>query len=93
MQGRPQQQQPYPQPQASGEHEANGLPAFITGGSQPQPNGGPTGHEQGGEPREQREQRFGGHHRRRRRRGGYRPDRPEMSGHGNECGDAPGQAE
>ena len=89
MHGRPQQQQSYPQPQVSGEQEANGLPAFITG-SQPQPNGGPNGHEQAGE---SREQRFGGHHRRRRRRGGYRPDRPDMAGHAGEGGDAPGQAE
>jgi hypothetical protein len=79
-QPRPQQQhQPYPQPQPS-EHEANGLPAFITGGApQPQMNGAPNGHEQGGE-RHDRNDRFGGHHRRRRRRGGFRPDRPEMGG-------------
>ncbi len=78
MQPRPQQHQPYPQPQPP-DQEANGLPAFITGGApQPQMNGGPNGHEQHGE-RHERNDRFGGHHRRRRRRGGYRPDRPDMS--------------
>ena len=77
------QAQPYPQPQPSGEHESNGLPAFITGGGpQPQVNGGPNGHEPG-----ERNERFGGHHRRRRRRGGYRPDRPDMSGQGAESAD------
>ena len=90
MHSRPQHQhqaQPYPQPQPSSEHEANGLPAFITGGGGPQPqqaNGGPNGHEPG-----ERNERFGGHHRRRRRRGGYRPDRPEMSGQGTESADQP----
>jgi uncharacterized protein DUF4167 len=77
---RPQHQpQPYAQPQPSSEQEPNGLPAFITGGG-PQPqqaNGGPNAHEPG-----ERNERFGGHHRRRRRRGGYRPDRPEISGSG-----------
>lgn len=86
MHVRPQPQpqpQPYPQPQPSGEHESNGLPAFITGGGpQPQVNGGPNGNEPG-----ERNERFGGHHRRRRRRGGYRPDRPDMSGQGAESAD------
>jgi hypothetical protein len=83
QQARPQPQPAYPQPQPSPEHEANGLPAFITGGA-PQPNG--NGHEQ----QVDRNERFGGH-RRRRRRGGFRPDRAE--GQGPEGGDATGQAE
>jgi hypothetical protein len=69
------QQQPAPQPPEGA--EMGGLPAFITGGGQPQPqpNGGQTGYEQqgGGE----RGDRFG-HRRRRRHRGGYRPDRPDV---------------
>lgn len=79
---RPQhQQQPYPQPsQGSGnEGDANGLPAFITGG-QPQQNANANqnynqngGYEQG----DQRQDRFG-HRRRRRHRGGYRGDRPDF---------------
>ncbi len=78
------QQQPYPQPQFQGgnEGDANGLPAFITGGGQPQPNSpgpnqgyGQNGYEQG----EQRQDRFG-HRRRRRHRGGYRGDRSDFSG-------------
>jgi hypothetical protein len=87
MHSRPQQHQPQPysQPQPTGEHEANGLPAFITGGGpQTQVNGSPNGHEQG-----ERNERFGGHHRRRRRRGGYRPDRPDMAGQGAEPADQP----
>lgn len=88
VQNRPQHQpQPYVQPQPTGEQEANGLPAFITGsGPQPQPqaNGAPNGHDQG-----ERNERFGGHHRRRRRRGGYRPDRPDVAGQSAESADTP----
>ena len=83
----PQQQSGYPQPQPQPEHEPNGLPAFITGGApQPQQANG-NGHDQG-----ERNDRFGGR-RRRRRRGGYRSDRPDVSGQGADPGDAPGQAE
>jgi hypothetical protein len=76
--GRPpqQQQQPYPQPTADA--GANGLPAFITGGGQPQQGGqrpAQNGHEQQGE----RQERFG-HHRRRRHRGGFRQERPDNFG-------------
>ncbi len=84
--------QPFPprdqhvRPQAQGEQPANsGLPAFITGGGQPQPNSG-NGHDQG----EQQGQggqgggqdRFGGGYRRRRRhRGsGFRGERPDFAG-------------
>ena len=85
-----QQPQPsYPQQPNAGESEMNGgLPAFITGGGQPQQAGGPNGHEQG-----ERNERFGGHHRRRRRRGGFRGERGDYSGQQPEGGDAPGQPE
>lgn len=67
-----QQQQPYAQPVEGG--DVNGLPAFITGGSQPQqPNG--NGHDQQGEPRGER---FG--HRRRRRHRGFRGERGDFGG-------------
>jgi hypothetical protein len=88
QQQQPRQQQPYPQPASDG--EANGLPAFITGGQQqPQHAGqnGQNGHEQG-----ERGDRFG--HRRRRRRGGggggggFRPERADFGGQpGVEGGD------
>jgi hypothetical protein len=73
-QNRPQQQ---PQAQPETGQEVGGLPAFITGGGQPQPGGG-NGHDQG----ERNQDRYGGNYRRRRRHrgGGYRPDRPEFGG-------------
>jgi len=90
QQHRPQQQpqQAYPQPTIQGGNVAvpdpNALPAFITGGGQPQPgpppNGnqgyGQNGHDQGGN-----QDRFG-HRRRRRHRGGsgFRPERPDNFG-------------
>jgi len=74
-QQQPPQQQPYPQQQADG--DATGLPAFITGGGQPQPVNG-NGHEQqAGE----RGERFG-HRRRRRHRGGFRGERQDFAGQG-----------
>ena len=85
---RPQQQpQPYPQQNQAG-HEGNqdvgGLPAFITGGGQPQQNTGQNGHDQGDRGQGDRggQDRFGMHRRRRRHRGGggYRPDRPDYGG-------------
>lgn len=84
---RPQYQpppQPFPQP-ATGEGtgDVNGLPAFITGGGAPQPNG----HEQG----ERGGERFGMHRRRRRHRSGYRGDRSETGstqGAAPEAGDS-----
>ncbi len=95
-QHQPQQQPPsYPQPSIAGGHDAApdvaGLPAFITGGGQPQPNVGPNanppvapnGHDQG----DRNQDRFG--RRRRRHRGsGYRPDRPDF-GNANPQGAAP----
>jgi hypothetical protein len=83
----PQDAQPFPprdqalqRQQGQPDHaaEVGGLPAFITGGNQPQPNvgGGNNGHDQG----ERNQDRFGGFRRRRRHRGGYRPDRPDLAG-------------
>jgi hypothetical protein len=89
-------QQPFAQPSVQGGNVAvpdpNALPAFITGGGQPQPNAdpnpnqgyGPNGHEQG----DRNQDRFG-HRRRRRHRGGYRPDRPDNFGNANPQGAAP----
>ncbi|AXK82057.1 DUF4167 domain-containing protein [Pseudolabrys taiwanensis] len=69
------QQQPYPQP---AEGDATGLPAFITGGGQPQPVNGTNGHEQGAG---ERGERFG-HRRRRRHRSGFRGERQDFAGQG-----------
>jgi hypothetical protein len=99
QQHRPQQQpqqQPHAQPLVQGGNVAvpdpNALPAFITGGGQPQPNAAPNanqgygqnGHEQGDRP-----DRFGHRRRRRHRSGGYRPDRPDNFGNANPQGAAP----
>jgi hypothetical protein len=90
------QQQPYVQPAHQGGNDGGqdtgGLPAFITGGGQPQQpvnqnnnqGYGQNGHEQGGNQGD-RNDRFG-HRRRRRHRGGgggYRPDRPDNFGNTN----------
>jgi len=93
-QQQPQQQQPYVQGGNVAAPDPNALPAFITGGGQPQPNAAPNpnqgygqnGHEQQGD----RQDRFG-HRRRRRHRGGggYRPDRPDNFGNTNPQGTAP----
>jgi hypothetical protein len=67
--GRPQQHAPQPRPEGGGDP---GLPAFITGGGQPQPTyqgHGPNGFD--GQP-----DRFPLHRRRRRRHGGPRGDMP-----------------
>jgi Domain of unknown function (DUF4167) len=81
--------QPQPHQQSGqagheGGQDVGGLPAFITGGGQPQQNVGPNGYDQG-----ERQDRFG-HRRRRRHRGGggYRPDRPDFGG-GHQQGSAP----
>ena len=99
QQHRPQpqpQQQPYAQPSVQGGNVAvadpNALPAFITGGGQPQQpvsqntnqGSGQNGHEQG-----DRQDRFGHRRRRRHRGGGYRPDRPDNFGNANPQGAAP----
>ncbi len=92
------QQPPYPQPSIQGGNVAvpdpTGLPAFITGGGQPQPNAapnpnqpaGPNGFEQG----DRNQDRFG-HRRRRRHRGGggFRPERPDNFGNTAPQGAAP----
>jgi len=78
------QQQPYPQPS---EGDATGLPAFITGGGQPQPVNGSNGHEQAAG---ERGERFG-HRRRRRHRGGFRGERQDFAGQSE--GGEPTQAE
>ena len=92
------QQQPYVQPSVQGGNVAvpdpNALPAFITGGGQPQPQAnaapnanqgyGQNGHEQG-----DRQDRFGHRRRRRHRGGGYRPERPDNFGNTNPQGAAP----
>ncbi|MSO66742.1 MAG: DUF4167 domain-containing protein [Pseudolabrys sp.] len=96
-QHQPQQQpqhQPYVQPSQTGNNAApdvTGLPAFITGGGQPQPiadpNGnqtdGPNGHERGGG-----QDRFG-HRRRRRHRPGGGFQRPDNFGNAAPQGAAP----
>ena len=97
---RPQHQQHQPRPQQVHQPrpadinpapEVTGLPAFITGGGQPQPavggdQGEPTsqnGHEAG-----DRQDRFGRRRRRHRSGGGFRPDRPDFNGN-VEAGAAP----
>jgi hypothetical protein len=84
----PQQAYPQPSPQGGGESaaEGTGLPAFITGGGQPQPGSGQSGqngHDQNGQDRY-------GRRRRRHRGGGYRPDRPDF-GNANAQGAAPAE--
>ncbi|HEY1473550.1 MAG TPA: DUF4167 domain-containing protein [Pseudolabrys sp.] len=90
---RPQHQ---PQPYAQGGNVAvsdpNALPAFITGGGQPQPNAAPNanqGYGQNGHEQGERQDRFGHRRRRRHRGGGYRPDRPDNFGNTNQQGAAP----
>src|SRR5664279_555074 len=98
------QHQPYVQPVQSGNTavpDVGGLPAFITGGGQPQPNvapnaDGPNGHDQG-----DRQDRFGHRRRRRHRSGGNFNNRPDNFGNvapqgatpsvPNEGGDEPRQ--
>ncbi len=99
QQHRPQpqpQQQPYAQPSVQGGNVAvpdpNALPAFITGGGQPQPNAAPNANQsygQNGQEQGDRPDRFGHRRRRRHRGGGYRPDRPENFGNANPQGAAP----
>jgi hypothetical protein len=79
---RPQHQsQPYAQQTNqdgnAGSQDPGGLPAFITGGGQPQPNPGQNvnqGYGQNGHEQGDRNDRFGHRRRRRHRGGGYRPD-------------------
>lgn len=85
QQGRPQQGQPGQGGQPTGQ-EVGGLPAFITGGGQSQPNAGGNGHDQG----DRNQERYGNYRRRRRHRGGggFRPERQDFSG-GNPQGTGP----
>ena len=92
-----QQQQPaqqhQPQPYGGESDMSNGLPAFITGGQQPQQNGGANGHDN--QQQGDRGDRFG-HHRRRRRRGGgggggFRPERADFGGQPSAEGGDQGQ--
>jgi hypothetical protein len=90
------QQQPYAQPLVQGGNVAvpdpNALPAFITGGGQPQPNVAPSanqGYGQNGHEQGDRQDRFGHRRRRRHRGGGYRPDRPDNFGNASPQGAAP----
>lgn len=90
------QHQPYVQPIQGGNIAApdvGGLPAFITGGGQPQPNVAPNanqadgqnGHDQGGG-----QDRFGHRRRRRHRSGGnFRSERPDNFGNVSPQGAAP----
>jgi len=90
QQARPPQQTNQPQPSIEGAPEVGGLPAFITGSGQPQPNAGGNGHDQG----DRGQDRYGGGYRRRRRhRGGtgFRPERPDFAG-GNPQGASPQNA-
>jgi hypothetical protein len=99
--GRPQnqpQQQPYVQPVQGGNNggnaapEVGGLPAFITGGGQPQPTiapagappDGQNGYDQGGG-----QDRFGHRRRRRHRGGGNFNNRPDNFGNVAPQGTAP----
>jgi len=106
-QNRP-QHQPSHQPQLGNSEaapDAGGLPAFITGGGQPQPGAPNAGQGQGdggGHDQGDRPDRFG-RRRRRHRGGGYRPDRPDFNGNtqeaapveggGNGSGEPPAQTE
>ncbi len=86
------QQQPQQQPSVQSA-DPNALPAFITGGGQPQPNAGGNanqGYGQNGHDQGDRQDRFGHRRRRRHRGGGYRGDRPDNFGNANPQ-DAPPQ--
>jgi hypothetical protein len=81
------QQAARPQQQPAGDESATGLPAFITGGNQPQPNAA-NGHDQGersqgGQGGQAGQDRYGGGYRRRRRHrgsGSFRGERPDFAG-------------
>jgi hypothetical protein len=83
------QHQPYVQPVVNhAAPDVGGLPAFITGGGQPQPNVAPVegqnGHDQG-----DRNDRFGRRRRRHRGGGNFRPERPDNFGNVAPQGAAP----
>jgi hypothetical protein len=83
---RPQQNYQQPSPGNEAAPDVGGLPSFITGGGQPQPQqqsnpnqNSQNGHDQGGNNQGGNNQdRFGHRRRRRHRGGGYRPDRPDF---------------
>jgi hypothetical protein len=74
--------------------EVGGLPAFITGGGQPQPAAGQpaapggNGHDQGDRP-----DRFGRRRRRHRSGSNFRPDRPDFNGNTQDAAPAEGGGE
>jgi Domain of unknown function (DUF4167) len=76
---RDQQQTRAPQQQPGDEQPASGLPAFITGGNQPQPNSG-NGHDQSERGQGGQDRHGGGFRRRRRHRGGGFRERPDFAG-------------
>jgi hypothetical protein len=101
QQGRPQQAALQPQPGQDGPQDGQdvgGLPAFITGSGQPQPDTGGNGHDQGDR---SNQDRFGNNYRRRRRHrggGGFRSERanfgggnPQAAGPQGDGGDEPQQ--
>ena len=59
--------------ESNGAPELGGLPAFITGGGQPQPAGEPNGN-QNGHDQGDRQDRFGRRRRRHRSGSNFRPD-------------------
>ncbi len=87
------QRQPYVQPpQPSAAPDVNGLPAFITGGGQPQPEIGGQADGANGQDQGDRPDRFG-HRRRRRHRPGGGFQRPDNFGNVSPQGAAPGPNE
>jgi hypothetical protein len=89
------QRQPYVQPSqgGNGAPDVNGLPAFITGGGQPQPdignNVGLADGQNGGQDQGDRQDRFGHRRRRRHRPGGGFQQRPDNFGNVSPQGAAP----
>ena len=92
-------QQSYPQPSRHAANSAapdmTALPAFITGGGQPQPDAAPNGNQgfapNGNEQGDRGQDRFGHRRRRRHRSGsGFRPERPDNFGNTAPQGDGGG---
>lgn len=84
------QRQPYvqPNPPAAAAPDVNGLPAFITGGGQPQPDVGAPSDGQNSQDQGDRPDRFG-HRRRRRHRPGGGFQRADNFGNASPQGTAP----
>jgi hypothetical protein len=88
-QHQPQQNhQPRPVHNNNAQPEVTGLPAFITGGGQPQPVVGGDQGDANGEGQGDRPDRFGRRRRRHRSGSNFRPDRPDFNGN-VEAGAAP----